>query len=155
MTTTVPVSRLLINTVIHDGSVFRDSLCWTSDADGAPAAWLQKRTNLLKGLPPGHYHESGRLVDAATGEVLESYSHQWTNLPTPVPYSEAESPDLSRWQVAILVLTAAPGVVAAIASLPFLAIACGSFKVTDKLKSAFEFLQTLNAPEPHDQNPCA
>ncbi len=155
---TVAISRVIENTLYLEGRYFGQKLTWTEDASLAPFLWMENRMGLRRhqSTSPGLYRETGRIINAVTGEVIESYDAEFRiHAEPPVPYSEAESPDLSRWQVAILILTMTPGALAMIACLPLLAIAYGSFKVLYKLQSAFEFLQTLNAPEPHDQNPCA
>lgn len=144
----VPITRVIENAVFRDGAVYKRTLNWTADTESAPARWLTNRTELQQSFDgqPGRYCESGRIIDAATGDILASYEHEFTiDRPKPEP---VEQPKLRRRHRVALALVAAPGVLAAIAATPF-ALACYlSFGAAIQLEKFFHFWLSLEAPEP-------
>ena len=99
---TVPVSRIIENSLYCDGQHFKQKLMWVQDPTIAPARWLENRIDLRRNhsTEPGLYRESGRIIDTVTGQVLESYDGKfWINRESPASSPDPEpDPELSRWQ---------------------------------------------------------
>jgi hypothetical protein len=141
---TVPVSRIMESIVFCDGRQFGRSLKWTANDAIAPAEWLAQRQELRRGCTlPGEYREIGRIINAATSEEIESYDSTFRIHPEPSTEEPRVEPEVEfrRWQVALLFFLATPGVLAAIACLPFAAVIYLSCKVTVKTKRFIEFWQ--------------
>ncbi len=141
---TVPVSRIMESIVFCDGRQFGRSLKWTANDEIAPAEWLAQRQELRRSCTlPGEYRETGQIINAATGEAIESYDSAFRIHPEPStekPRVEAEV-ELRRRHKAILVLLAAPGVAAAVIALPLLVIAYLSIELTLKVERFIKFWQ--------------
>lgn len=148
---TVPIARIIENTIIINGSIYKSNLHWTDNPTLAPAKWLEVRTQLRRGLPPGCYDEVGRIIDAATGDTIESYHQQWVcpaaPITTPTKEEDPVESDLAAWQKFSLALSATPGILAGLTCLPALLVMYLSYKITGKLISIFEFWQALNTPD--------
>ena len=148
---TVPVSRIIENSLYCDGQHFKQKLMWVQDPTIAPARWLENRIDLRRNhsTEPGLYRESGRIIDTVTGQVLESYDGEfWIHRESPASSPDPEpDPELSRWQKVTLALFAVPGVVAGVVCLPPLFVLYLSLKTTHKLFGFFKFWQSLNTPD--------
>jgi hypothetical protein len=141
----VPVARIFETTVIRNLGQRVSVIGWCSDSTIAPATWFSQRQRILaryKDLP-GQYHLSSQLIDAATGDVIESHEESWiTQPPEPEAKFEPPKPERPTWQRVLKVIVAAPGGLALIASLPLVGFALLSIKAINFMERMFDLLQS-------------